>query len=374
MFPYLLHKYHNSLSNPNEPIYYKELKNKNEINKKLIQSIHCFNLEHFEELFTIFIELGKDHFSTIVTFCNGEIGHLINKYPSITWLQIKNKGFDLGNKFVTVQYLKDKSIDYNYIFYLHSKSDLNRRKLYYRSFVQNYDLMIHYLNENPNLGGIFPDLLIRAPYLNDSLPPYGCKEPNYTVNNHYMSELNEYFSFSVNYFFIEGNFFVIHKDIASKIYSDLKIYNLLNEDYSCDINWVKTYYNYNSVVDPDIIYEQYKKKNHCGNSLELYLRENLKWGDAMIEHSLERCVLGAVINMNKDFKILPIRPLKDEYLSKLVDIVKHKEYDHPSLLMDPIFYVKHNKLLNTFKNEEEISHHYLKQGQYRGLLFNHYLL
>ena len=128
------------------------------------------------------------------------------------------------------------------------------------------------------------------------------------------------------------------------------------------------------MVDPDIIYEQYKKKKNCGNSLELYLRENLKWGDGMIEHSLERCVLGAVINMNKDFKILPIRPLKDEYLSKLVDIVKHKEYDHPSLLMDPIFYVKHNKLLNTFKNVRQISHHYLKQGQYRGLLFNHYLL
>jgi len=26
------------------------------------------------------------------------------------------------------------------------------------------------------------------------------------------------------------------------------------------------------------------------------------------------------------------------------------------------------------KMNEEISHHYLKQGQYRGLLFNHYLL
>jgi hypothetical protein len=189
-----------------------------------------------------------------------------------------------------------------------------------------------------------------------------------------MSELNEYFSFSVNYFFIEGNFFVIHKDIASKIYSDLKIYNLLNEEYSCDINWVKNYYKYNSVVDPAIIYEQYQKKNHCGSSLELHLRENRKWGDAMIEHSLERIVLCAVINMNKDFKILPIRPLKEEYITKLVDIIKHKKYDDPSLLMDPYFYVKHNKLSDTFKNVRQISHHYIKQGQYRGLLFNHYLL
>ena len=374
MFPYLFHTYNNFLSDPNGPIYYKELKNKNEINKKLVQSIHCFNIEDFEELFSIFIELGKAHFSTIVTFCNGEIGHLIIKYPTITWLQIKNKGFDLGNKFVTVRYLEEKSINYNHIFYLHSKSDMKRRKLYYRSFLQNYDLMIYYLNENPNLGGIFPDLVIRAPYINNSLPPYLCKEPNYTVNRHYMKELNEYLGFSVNYFYTEGNFFVIHKDIALKLYGDLKIYNLLNEEYSCDINWVKFYYKYKSVDDPAIIYEQYKKKKHCGNSLELYLRENRKWGDAMIEHSLERIVLGAVINMNKDFKILPIRPLKEEYITKLVDIIKHKKYDDPSLLMDPIFYVKYNKLSHIFKNVRQISHHYINEGQYRGLLINRYLL
>jgi len=66
-------------------------------------------------------------------------------------------------------------------------------------------------------GGIFPDLLIRAPYLNDSLPPYGCKEPNYTVNNHYMSELNEYFSFSVNYFFIEVIFLSFTKILLQNI-------------------------------------------------------------------------------------------------------------------------------------------------------------
>jgi len=57
---------------------------------------------------------------------------------------------------IMVKYLKDNAIDYNYIYFLHSKSDINLRHLYFDTL---YDHMDHIVKHLDSYDGYFPNLV-----------------------------------------------------------------------------------------------------------------------------------------------------------------------------------------------------------------------
>ena len=54
---------------------------------------------------------------------------------------------DIGAKINFVQYLNDKNINYNYLLFLHSKSDIKKEKMYFNDIVNNLDLITNKINK-----------------------------------------------------------------------------------------------------------------------------------------------------------------------------------------------------------------------------------
>jgi hypothetical protein len=142
-YHHLFHKYLLFLKNPNTPIQYKIAK-PFQITKKYICAIHCYDLNLFDEYFYSYIEPICVYFDIIVTYCLDNYD-VINKY-NFTFIIAQNIGMDIGGKFVTVKFLNDMKIDYDHVFFIHSKSDEKKRNEYLMPFVSNINNLIKNMN------------------------------------------------------------------------------------------------------------------------------------------------------------------------------------------------------------------------------------
>jgi hypothetical protein len=222
-------------------------------------------------------------------------------YP-ITLLKINNKGFDVGGKLCCLQYLKDQCIEYNYILCLHSKTDSIKRHQYFSPLIKNIfriklcKIMMKY----KNISGIFPNIMW-----------YNCT-PDHVVflnNNMYYTELCNFLNIKPNYCFNEGNCFMCTKQVIDTVFIDYTLfYNLLNTVISFDYNWLKSALG-DTTSSLKELYTVFNPYMH-----NLY-RINLR--DGMIEHTIERMWIDAILHLNQDYIVLDEMNSIDKYQIKV---------------------------------------------------------
>ena len=280
---YLFHKYALGIRNPNDDAIVKNYSIIKEapITRKNLCHIHCFYLISLDTMFGIYISFISQTFDIIVTYTHTN-DTILNKYNYITFLCTKNYGLDLGPKFTVYEYLRSKCVDYNYIFYMHSKSDNTRRQQYLLPFIKNLGAIAVKLNENnSNISCYFHNIIQYGDGINDN---------KWSIYNKvYMNDVLSYLNikhFKNNTIFSEGNFYILHKRIIDKLFSDKLLYNILNTGNSFDYNWVNCFYKLNNGNIHEI-YNKYKQNKCYGNNMATNKGHN-GLADAMIEHVFER--------------------------------------------------------------------------------------
>ena len=154
---YLFPNYYLEISKSNDELNYNclfdKVKNKN---NKLWCQIHCFNIDNFDNIYGKYINNILKYFSVIVTYSFGEI---IPSYDLIL-LKIPNIGMDIGSKIISLDYLLKHSIEYDYILFLHSKSNPVKREVYFNPFIKSLKQINYICSILYQYDIIFPNLLI----------------------------------------------------------------------------------------------------------------------------------------------------------------------------------------------------------------------
>ena len=282
-YPNLFHKYLLGIENSESPLIY-EVVNETNICKKYICSIHCYDLKNFNLFFGEYLKQLMLHFNFIVTYVE-DIFNIRFEYD-ITFIKIQNRGMDIGSKFITVDYLKQKNVDYSYVFFLHSKSHEIYRKKFITPFILNLPEIIENLDNNYN----------HAVFNGEIHMDY-----NWGRNCIYMKEIISYFNLDPTFYnFPAGNFYIISKSICESLFSDIKLHNILNKFRSFDYSWVKNYYNLTG--DYKTVYNKYVENKLYGNNVETKLG-HAGMADCMIEHVFERLMFLICKRDNKNFLI-----------------------------------------------------------------------
>ena len=109
----------------------------------------------------------------------------------------------------------------------------------------------------------------------------------------YRNELLKYFgSNNDTNHYIEGNCYILSKRVIDKLYTDPKIYNILNTDTSFDYNWVTFDYKIKGNILE--VYKQFKERKLAPRNERSY--------DGYLEHVFERVIL----NFCDNYKILKV--------------------------------------------------------------------
>jgi hypothetical protein len=280
LYPNLFHKYILGLRNPNENMITKNYTVIKEavITRKNICHIHCLHLTSLDQMFSIYLSPIAEIFDIIVTYTHEDKDNaILNKYNNHTFLKVNNYGMDIGTKFVVYEYLKNK--DYNYIFFIHSKSTDNRRKEYLMPFMNNLNMIKNNITQD-TISCFFNHLI----WLGD-----GGNSNKWSRNEMYMEDIIKYLNiekYKDDKQFAEGNFYILHKKIIELLFSDKLLYNILNSDTSFDLYWVKLSHGIKSNTIHDI-YNNYKEHKLFGNNLETK-KGHQGLADSMIEHVFER--------------------------------------------------------------------------------------
>jgi hypothetical protein len=238
--------------------------------KVLFAHLHCYDISQFYAIYEHYIYDISKYFHIVVTY---SIGFMSKSNSSITLLKIPNNGYDIGAKMIMVKYLKDNAIDYNYIYFLHSKSDINLRHLYFDTL---YDHMDHIVKHLDSYDGYFPNL-VYALY-----NQYNIKESNKIkqadFNFSYTNELKDYLNVKDKSFhlFVEGNVYLLRKSICERIFGDERLYPLLNESDENDYVYLQNMYK-------RPLEEIFQKLKHNYQTKMIH--------DGQIEHAFERTVL-----------------------------------------------------------------------------------
>ena len=306
-------KYYLSLKNPYEDIDYSIETEKLVYNKKIC-SIHCHNLSNLYNYFgDIILKLKNYHF--IITFneTNKKLENFGDDFNSLTLIKLKNIGFDIANKFVTISYLLENvKIDFKYVLFLHSKSDSKDRNNYIEPFLNN----VKYL-ESIIDNGI--DMII---------PNYHniCAKNNPHVINGVeteLSELYEYFNISKNINEIEfngTNTMVLSYKYCRSLEPYLKVlFNHLNYENDFDNQWYKLAYNKVGTKIEDN-YKEFLIEKKIGNCL-YSKKNNLKILDnnGSYEHLFERFWIEYCKSLNLNYFCMP-KNILDYYNIKLYPI------------------------------------------------------
>lgn len=331
----LFHKYILNLREPNKDIEYSIIK-KQDLIKKYICHIHCFNLNNFELMFEQFIEIIYHHFDIIITFTHFD-KTVLERYPKFTYIQVKNYGMDIGPKFVINNYLTFINYtNYTHIFYVHSKLNRKKRLDYILPFIKNIEYVMKMLEEKDNTGGIFPDLLLighQTIYYNGDINlKIKLNNIHWGNNRIYMQEILDYLEINNKnreYLFSEGNFYILNKKISLAIYSDLMLYNILNNEDSFDYQWTKNYYHSSKSFSD--LYNEYVEKNYYGNNLAT----KKGWDglpDCMIEHVFERLPITLCKEHNMDIHFISKKTVDINFVNFIFS--KFKYMNHLKYLLN----------------------------------------
>lgn len=323
-YPLLFHKYLLSITDPSDAMQYVIIQENTSIeflNNHLFAHIHCYCIDTFNDIFGSWIDRILSYCSTVITYCQGTIKHN-NTMDRVTLIKIPNRGMDIGGKFIFANYLAKRKINYKYALFLHSKTDIDKRKSYIDPLVDNLD-KIHTMHgsdqDNIGIGCYVPPIILcgsKNIIMNDKISRvYGNISKNVTRNTAYMSELSHYMGLNPNnHIFPEGNCYMLKKSIVDVVFTDMLLYNVLNTPDTFDASWVKNYCIYelklnirDNIYD---IYDFYKKNNIFPNCMASRKQLNQMFigiciGDGMIEHCFERIIFAVIEKLHLKMHILP---------------------------------------------------------------------
>jgi hypothetical protein len=299
---YLFNKYNMSLSDPSISIPYI-VSQTARISKPQLCHFHIYDIDKIEE-FDTYISNIEQLFNIIITY---SVGTMPSKLRNITFLKILNKGYDIGGKICALEYINKNTIEYNYILFLHSKSELKMRKVFIDPLCKNMNRLtiIHNLmTYDDKLLAIFPDYIF--------------KNELYESDINYYNEILDYLKIdNTDKVFAAGNCMVFKRKLVDRIFSNnLNIfYNILNSNTSFDLNWFMIK---NNIKRDTSLNEVYKKFliNKIGNNLPLHGTSN-SFPDGMVEHVFERIWINVIQHMKGHYLVLPISNLMDIYNIKI---------------------------------------------------------
>ena len=250
--------------------------------KKLFAHLHCYDISQFSAIYDYYVYDISKYFHIVVTY---SIGYLDKQYNHITILKIPNNGLDIGAKMMMIKYMKEKQIDYDYIYFMHSKTDPTLRHLYFDTLFDNMDMIVPSIYDYE---GYFPNLVYNL------YKQFNIKLSNQTknidFNYSYTNELKQYLNVkdpNMNTF-IEGNVYILKKNICEIIYGDERLYPLLNEMDENDYVYLQNMYK-------RPIQEIFDKFKHNFQTKMVH--------DGQIEHAFERTILSLC---NNYFVVKPI--------------------------------------------------------------------
>lgn len=287
-------------------IKYHIVKNSSNKKNKLWAHLHCNNIDLFIEIYQKYINEILKHFNIIVTYTNGTY---IPPY-NFTIIKIKNKGMDVGAKICAIKFLQNENINYDYILFLHSKSNELIRNYIFDKFINN----IHHLTSKK----YEYDLIIH-----DLLSNGDWEKGVYTINKAYINWYNNKLGYKLlSTEFSQINMVYASKLLVNKTFFNLELlYSLCNDTRSIDYNWININYKLN-ISNYKELYKIYKKRNLKPNHLAARNQKNVsfqtnydnifngKYNDKLIlndggfEHLFERLWVNNCLNNNMDFKIL----------------------------------------------------------------------
>jgi hypothetical protein len=312
-YPNLFHKYLLNLSNPNEELSYNIINDSNDISNFIITHIHIYDICLFDKIFGLYFDNLCEFSPIIITFCIGSISSdLLNK--NISLLHIPNRGMDIGGKLCVLDYIEKKNISYDYLFFLHSKSNKTIRDSYFLPFLKNSQrlqlLRILLSINNNNLYGIFHPNIHSCDFTNVKILDFPLK-----YNKLYLTECLHFMNIDFDYYsiFSEGNVCILHKTVLNNIFKNkIKLfYNILNNESSFDYNWVKI--NYNLDTNLNETYSKYIQSNWNGNVLSS--GDGIR--DGMTEHLFERLWIKVIQHMKGNFLLLNEDNIFDTFQIKL---------------------------------------------------------
>lgn len=265
--------------------------------------IHCFSLKRFNRMFHDYLHVLEKVFDVVVCFCiDSPIIRELS--PNISFLRIPNFGMDIASKFVAIDYLRSIGYEYEYIFYIHSKTDDIKRHEYIYPFIKNMSKIVDTMNLG-SVGGIFHNSIY---YGTDSVDWYQMSNSppikdniNWAKNECYLQDIAHYMNLPNNLFFPEGNFYILHKDIANEIYTDKNLYNILNAPDSFDYNWVNIFYKLDATCND--AYIEYKTNGLFGNNMQTQLGHS-GMADSMVEHMFERIIFSVILKLGRTIEIV----------------------------------------------------------------------
>jgi hypothetical protein len=270
-YPYLFHKYVLGISNPNEPIQYLDIKSN----------------------------------------INSEI---ISLYKDITWLKIKNKGADIGGKICAINFLQENLIKYEFILFVHSKTDPTDRQNYLKPFEGRSELIVNLLTDGiKKVDAIFPNY--HNIVYRDKVNSHTIKS-NYKYLSEFLNWLGINYSADKTNWFNGTNTFLFSKKIIDFIFSPDKIffiYNILNHSNTFDFEWYRKKFN---IKEKDIkkVYEHYLLSNNIGNC---FADPTKSIPNCCVEHMFERSWINIIKYLGLNFICLPVENIFDFYQIKL---------------------------------------------------------
>jgi hypothetical protein len=375
-YPHLFHKYLLFTRKPNTPIQYKIAK-ATPITKKYICAIHCYDLNLFDEYFYSYLEPISSYFDIVVTYCLDNYD-IINKYY-FTFIIAQNIGMDVGGKFIAIKFLNDMKIDYDNIFFIHSKNDKEKRNEYISPFVSDINKIINMLNLDKNIGCIFPNVFhFGKKKISEVIILENANEINYGFNTNVVDEFLSYYNLPKSLLFTEGNVYILTREIANDLFGDLKIFNALNDENSFDYNWVKSFYFLEGQLMD--VYSRFKEYNLFGNSnyYNMSKKETRMVRDYMIEHAFERIIVSIAIKHKKKIMCANFKENSvDKLIKRFLNIINDSSLDNSYTLKKSIDYINefvagkftcsdyiklNPDLIPHMHSSEEIIQHWLNHG------------
>lgn len=230
---------------------------------------------------------------------------LKSKLKNLVIIEVKNKGMDIGIFLLSLLYLRNNDLVYDFLIKLHTKTDDRFREHVCEHLIGSKNII------NKNIDILLKDKTIGM--LNGTLIFNYHKNKSFFHNHlgylEYLSDLLLNEQMDVNKLeFAVGTFFYSRFDvfdIFNKNHIKL-IYNSLNDFESLDKNWYSIFYNLKIKDDTSIINHYNKNKStNYGNNLELQKKTNCSgMRDFMIEHALERFF--GYLNKNKKYTMVEV--------------------------------------------------------------------
>ena len=323
-YPNLFHKYLLNLSNPHQELSYNIISSNNVVanfvGNFVMTHIHIYDIGLFDDIFGIYFDNLCEFSPIIITFSVGSISSDLLLTENIYLLQIPNKGMDIGGKLCAFDFLEKNNITYDYLFFLHSKSNKAIRDSYFLPFFKNrqrLQLIRTLLSvKNNKLYGLFHPYIHSCDFNDINILDNPIK-----YDKVYLTEMLNFMNidFDYNLKFSEGNVCILHKSILNYIFKNKvkMIYNILNSKESFDYNWVKINYsmdtNLNMHTKLKDTYDEYIRSKLNGN----ILTSGVGIRDGMIEHVFERIWIKVIQSMNGNFLLLNENNIFDTFQIKL---------------------------------------------------------